>query len=153
MSDALIKGLRERLGISADAELDENGLLAAVDEALEEQEAGPTNGAAPGTVVLDEGQHRQLLADAAAGRDARQRQLADDRSALVDKAVADGRIAPARREHWLAALEADPGSATTLEGLAKGLVPVTANGFTGGVDEASDEDLTYNKLFPTPKES
>src|SRR6185312_15816699 len=69
MSDALIKGLRERLGISADAELDENGLLAAVDEALEEQEAGPTNGAAPGTVVLDEGQHRQLLADAAAGRD------------------------------------------------------------------------------------
>ncbi|MDI2019707.1 ATP-dependent Clp protease proteolytic subunit [Paenarthrobacter nicotinovorans] len=149
MSDALKKGLRERLGISAEANLDDDALLAAVDEVLAEQEtAAPA--AAAGTVVLDEVQYADLQADAAAGREARNQQLAADRAAIVDSAVNDGRIPPARREHWINALAADPGIAETLAGLAPGLVNLSPAGYTGGVDQASDEDDTYySKVYPT----
>ena len=157
MSEALNKGLRERLGIPADANIDDEGLLAAVDEVLDEQ-AAPTNArSTEGTVVLDEAQYQELTAMAADGREARKQQLADQREKLVNDAVADGRIAPARRDHWLNALEADPGMAETLNKLAKGLVNLEPSGYTGGVDEATDEDSSlYSKLWPsesTPKES
>lgn len=145
MSDALTQGLRERLGIPAEATLDDRGLLAAVDEALAEQTA-PTTPA--GTVVLDEAQYEALRTDAAAGREAREQQLATHRENLVDAAVNDGRIAPARREHWLNSLAADPGAAETLAGLAKGLVPVDSVGYTGGVEESTDEDRSYTRIFP-----
>ena len=145
MSDALKKGLRERLGISAEANLDDDALLAAVDEVLAEQDP-----AAPGTVVLDEAQYADLQAAAAEGREARNQQLAAERAALVDSAVDDGRIPPARRDHWINALAADPGMADTLAGLAPGLVNLAPTGYTGGVDEASDEDDTYySKVYPT----
>jgi ATP-dependent Clp endopeptidase proteolytic subunit ClpP len=149
MSEALKKGLRERLGIPAEATLDEDGLLTALDEALSEQE--PTAAApAAGTVVLDEAQYNALRNDAAAGREARQQQLATERAAIVDAAVNDGRIAPARRDHWVNALAADPGMAETLAGLAPGLVNLSPAGYTGGVDQASDEDDTYySKVFPS----
>lgn len=156
MSEALINGLRTRLGINAEATLTEDDLLEAVDEALAEQdeevapavEPAAAAAPAPGTVVLDEEQHAELVNAANEGRAARQRQLADDRAALVNAAIGDGRIAPARRQHWEDALTADPGMADTLASLAKGLVPIAANGYTGGIDESSDEDSTYSKLYP-----
>lgn len=152
MSEALTQGLRERLGIPAAANLDDAGLLAAVDEALAEQEVTPTATAAaaavPGTVVLDAAQYEDLVASAAQGREARQEQLASNRLAVVNAAVADGRIAPARRDHWVNALAADPGMAETLAGLEKGLVPVAAVGYVGGISEATDEDRSYNHIFP-----
>lgn len=151
MSEALTKGLRERLGIPATATLDEDGLLAAVDEALAEQEPTTTTpapaAAPPGTVVLDEAQYAQLRDDAAQGREARNEQLRSDRENLVDAAVNDGRIAPARRDHWVAVIEADPGMSETLKGLAKGLVPLEAKGYAGGVNESSDEDALYTKAW------
>lgn len=153
MSDAVIKGLRERLGIPADATLDDDGILAAVDEALTEQADNTPAAPAAGTVVLDEAQYTDLQAAAAEGRAARQEQLTATRAALVDAAVADGRIAPARREHWLNTLEADPGMEAALTGLAKGLVPLKPAGYTGGVDESSDEDVLYSKFYPTEKEA
>jgi ATP-dependent protease ClpP protease subunit len=150
MSEAVIKGLRERLGIPAAANLDDAGLLAAVDEALAEQEVTPTApvAAAPGTVVLDEAQYTDLQAAVAEGRQARQEQLAANRLAVVNAAVQDGRIAPARRDHWVNALAADPGMAETLAGLEKGLVPVSAAGYVGGVNESTDEDKLYSKFYP-----
>ncbi|MET3349636.1 UNVERIFIED_ORG: ATP-dependent protease ClpP protease subunit [Arthrobacter sp. UYEF1] len=150
MSEAVTKGLRERLGIPAAANLDDTGLLSALDEALAEQEVTPTATAAPapGTVVLDAAQYEDLVASAADGRTARQQQLADNRTALVNAAVEDGRIAPARREHWVNALAADPGMSETLAGLEKGLVPLAAAGYVGGVDESTDEDKLYSKFYP-----
>lgn len=155
----LNKGLRERLGVPADAQLDEDGLLAALDEALAEQEPTPTPAAAAaaGTVNLDEAQYQDLVAAAADGRAARQQQLADQRAALVDAAINDARIAPARRDNWLTALAADDGAAETLAGLAPGLVVnINATGYTGGIDEAKDEDDTYySRVYPAtaPKEA
>ncbi|MFM9430052.1 head maturation protease, ClpP-related [Arthrobacter sp. MP_2.3] len=149
MSEALTQGLRERLGIPAAANLDDAGLLAAVDEALAEQEVTPAPAAAaPGTVVLDAAQYDDLVSNAAQGREARQQQLTDNRTAMVNAAVEDGRIAPARREHWVNALAADPGMAETLAGLEKGLVPVDAVGYVGGIAESTDEDRSYNHIFP-----
>jgi ATP-dependent protease ClpP protease subunit len=147
MSEALTQGLRERLGIPADSILDDDGLLSAVDEALAEQATAPAAAAAPGTVVLDAAQYEDLVASAAEGRAARQEQLAANRAALVNAAVEDGRIAPARREHWVNALAADPGMADTLAGLQKGLVPVAAAGYTGGVDESSEDESLYSKFY------
>lgn len=153
----LNKGLRERLGVPADANLDEDGLLAALDEALAEQEPTPAAApvaTAPGTVVLDEAQYEQLRNDAAQGREARNQQVADARNALVDGAVNDGRIPPARRDHWVAAIEADPAMAETLGQLQKNLVPLEARGYSGGVNEASDEDALYSKAWgSTPAET
>lgn len=145
MSDALKAGICARLGISdADAaNLDDDALLGRLTEAL----AAPQTTTAPGTVMLDEATLNQLRADAQAGRDAREKQIVAERTALVNAAVQDGRIAPARREHWIASLEADPGSAEVLAKLEPGTVPLTARGYTGGVNEVTDEDAIYAKAW------
>jgi ATP-dependent protease ClpP protease subunit len=147
MSDTLTTGLRERLGIPDDAELDDDGLLAAVDEALDEQQ--PENSATElpaGTVIIEQAILDDLRASADLGRQAREQQLASERNALVDAAIQDGRIAPSRRDHWVQALVADPGAKDVLTGLAAGMVPFAAKGYTGGVEASTDDDL-YSKLY------
>ncbi|POH58912.1 head maturation protease, ClpP-related [Arthrobacter glacialis] len=156
MSATVIKGLREQIGIPAEASLTDSEILAALAEALAEQAepVAPVVAApAAGTVVLDEAAYQDLQAKAAEGSAARKEQLAAARTNLVEDAVNDGRIPPARREHWVNALESDPGMEATLAGMAKGLVPLAPAGYTGGVDESSAEDTTYSKIFNTPKES
>ncbi len=152
MSD-LTTGLRERLGITAETEIDDDGLLAAVDEALAERAEAPAASAGPaipaGTVLVDEAALADLRANADLGVQAHQRQLADDQAALVFAAVEDGRIAPAQRDHWLASLKADPTFADVLASLAPGLVPIKAKGYTGGIEEAPDDDRIYQAAWPT----
>ena len=147
MSDTITSGLRERLGIKADAELDENGILAALDEALAER--AETRTPVPGTTVIDEVTLADLQAKAEQGEAARALQLAQERETNVNAAVADGRIPPARKDHWLAQLSADPGASEVLAGLPKGTVPTVAAGFTGGVDQSSDDDQLYSKAWGT----
>ncbi len=153
MSEAIINGLRERLGIKADAEVTEDSLMAALDEALDERAEAPEEktpkAEAEGTVVLDEGTYAALKSDAAAGREARNEQVKAQREATVSAAIESGRIAPARRDHWVAQLEADPGAAEVLNSLQPGTIPLDPKGYTGGVDESSDEDTLYSKLYPT----
>lgn len=158
MSDALTQGVAKRLGINLKEgeAVNDAMILAALDEALEEQEApvvSATAAQAPGTVVMDADQHRALLNDAAAGRAARDQQVAERRESIVNIAVNSGRIPPARREAWLNQLQADPGAEETLNNLAPGLIPLEAKGFTGGVDEASDEDSIFNKFWATPSKT
>lgn len=141
----LTQGLRDRLGIT-DADVDENGLLAALDEALAEQaDTQPTNTLPDGIVTIDQAQLEQLQADATAGREARDAQNVATRVNAVDTAIAEGRIPPARRDHWLAQLEADPGAGDTLANLEP-IINLEPKGFTGGVDEAPDEDL-YTRFY------
>lgn len=152
MSEKLIRGVAARLGIKKvdGVELSEETLLNALDEVLSEQENDSDTAAQviPGTVVIDEEQHAQLVADAAAGREAREHQLASDRESLVDAAVNDGRIPPARRAHWVNLLKADSGTEEVLKNLAPGVVPLQAKGYTGGVNETTDEDTaTYSKFW------
>jgi phage I-like protein len=100
-----------------------------------------------GIVAIDAAQLGELRAAAAAGLEAHRRQERDDRDRLVTQAVSDGRIPPARREHWLAQLAADPGAAAVLASLAP-VVPVEATGYAGGA-ETTDDDAVYASLFDT----
>ena len=137
MSDALQAGIRERLGIT-DADLDEQGLLSALDEALSEQ-ADPAPVVAPGTVLIDAAQLAELRNQAAEGAQARAEQVAHRRDAIIDAAVADGRVSPANRAAWRAALDADEAATEPLlAGLAKnGAVPVDPAGHANA-DQAND---------------
>ena len=148
MSDALKAGLRDRLGIT-DADLSEDGLLAALDEALQEQaaEGAPTARVPDGTVLVDAAQFEALQAQAAEGAQARAEQVADRRNKIVDAAVADGRVAPANRQAWRDNLDRDEdGTAALLATLSPAReVPVDEIG-TGVAPEG--EDAAYNKLFP-----
>lgn len=144
-SDEQLTTMRQRLGVAADA--DEATILAALEEALNERaEPSQTASHPAGTVLVDEQVLAQMRADAAAGRAARDEQLRLEREQLVEAAVADGRIPPARREHWQSQLAADPGAAVVLAGLAKGTVPVEARGHDGAPETGSDEyELLYGK--------
>lgn len=153
MSDTIKKGLIDRLGIT-DADATEDTILAAVDEALAERaEPAPSFTPPEGTVLMDADQVAQLRSDAAAGAEARAQQIADRRVGIVDAAIADGRVAPARRDHWLAQLNADEeGASNVLDSLTPGTIPLAANGYTGGVDESSDDDALYSKAWPSTTE-
>jgi len=91
--------------------------------------------ASDGTVRLDADTYQRLLHGAQAGLRAEGRQQSDDRNRIIDAAIREGRIAPSRRDHWLAKFNADEQEATTLltasadqGGLAPGLVPVAQVG-------------------------
>ncbi len=134
--------MRQHLGLADDA--DEAAIVAALARPAEP----PAPRTAPGTVVLDETAHAQLVADATAGREARTQQLAERRASLVQAAVTDGRIPPARRAHWLAYLEADPGAEETLANLQTGMVPLAEIGYqakddTPTADPADSDDYWF----------
>lgn len=157
MSD-LIQGLRNRLGIAADAELDDDQLLAAVDEALDER-AEPEAPAAEtparelpeGTEVIDSETLAQLRAQAEEGAAARTEQDKKRRAEKVDAAIKAGKFGPARRESWLNALEVDEDGATAdLERLTPGLIPMDQLGDAGQPD--ADEDLYTRAFGATTKE-
>lgn len=152
-SDEQLSTMRERLGIAADA--DEATIVAALNEALDEQaDPAPTPaptppaGPPPGVVQVSQDVFDQMRADATAGREAANRQAREDRERVVDAAVADGRIPPARREHWIGAIAADAGMGEVLAGLQAGLVPVDQP--RGHAQEATNDDpaQTDDYWFP-----
>lgn len=143
-SMSLADDLRARLGI-ADDSADEATILAALDEALAEH-ADPPATLPEGIVAIDAAQLAELQAQAREGMQARAQQQAEHRERLVAAAVLDGRIPPARRDHWLAQLQADPGAEQVLVSLAPGLVPLAEIGY-GNAPEASDDDALYASLF------
>lgn len=153
----LNQGVRERLGLPADASDDD--VLTALDQKLPAEpivvEETPAAPAAPapevsddGTVRVDAAQFAQLQQAAQLGAEAHARQQKEDRQRLVDAAVKDGRIPPARRDHWLAQLAADPGAATTLASLQPGLVPVAEAGHGGNPHAATADDDADTSWFP-----
>lgn len=147
MSDVLTAGLRERLGMT---DASDEQLLAAVDELRKPAE--PKFEPPVGTVLLDAAQLDELRAAAADGRAARAQQAAERRERTVNAAVADGRIAPASRASWLAALEQNEESTTALLGtLAKNTIPVAEIGHSDDIE--TEDDATYKALFGAEKEA
>jgi ATP-dependent protease ClpP protease subunit len=124
--ESLTAGLRERLGIT-DATIDEDGLLAALDESLTEHAETPT--LPEGVVAIEQSVLDVLRSDASAGRAARDEQDDQRRARTVEAAIQDGRVPSSRRQHWIDALKADEeGASATLASLAKGLIPVAEMG-------------------------
>ena len=152
MGDILKSGLHNRLGIQTpiDTMTDEQ-LLAAVDEALAEQaDEAPSASVPEGTVLVDQTQYEQMRADAAAGREAREQQIAANRDQMVDDAVKDGRIAPANRDAFRKMLDTDEArGAEVINQLQPNTVPVAEIGHAGG---AEAESGPYGQLY-TKKEN
>lgn len=151
-SDDQLSTMRERLGLPADA--DEQTITDAMLEALDEQvETPPASEPAPlpeGVVPVEAAALAQLRRDADLGREAHARQQREDRESLVQAAIGDGRISPARREAWLTRLEADPAEATTLAALAPGLaVPLGEVGHAGSGPSAQKVDDGWFPQFST----
>lgn len=140
--------IRDALGLADDAS-DEEVMTAALDRLTAPSE--PTNQLPEGVVTIDAAQLEELRTQASAGVEARNEQMRQRREHLVNAAVADGRIAPARREAWLAQLEADTGAEQVLASLEKGLIPVDPKGSNGEIDLESDDAL-YAQLY-VPQEA
>ena len=154
-TDDQLKSMRESLNLPDDA--DEDAIAAAVAEqsSTSDEDEGDGNdkasdtateppAPAEGTVTVDAGTLASLRAQAARGEAAAARQEREDREAAVAAAVEDGRIPPARREHWLNLLAKDPGAAKSLAELEPGLIPV---GQPAGADTAAEVDPLYVSLF------
>lgn len=154
VSEILMAGLRDRLGIAADAEVTEEGVLNALDKVLTAPPAAsetPKADLPEGTVLIDSAVLDSLKHEVEIGRKALDEQRAAGHAAIVDKAISDGKIPPARRDHWLAQMNADEeGAVQVLDQLAAGTIPLEPIGYTGGVDESEgSDDALYNKLFRT----
>ena len=74
--------------------------------------AAATN--ADGTVRLDQATYDQLMSNATAGAQAAATLQAQADARVVDKAIDQGRITPARRDHYLALMKADRADTTNL---------------------------------------
>jgi hypothetical protein len=93
------------------------------------------------TVTLDRETFEQLKTGAALAASHEQERVGNRITETVEAAVMDGRIPPARREHWGKALKADfEGTKTVLDGLEKGTVPVTIRGNSGAGDGEGSGD-------------
>lgn len=142
-TDEQLTTMRQTLSLEDDA--DETAILAAMSERLVAP-TDPTPAPLPeGVVTIDSTQLEALQVAARRGEQARTRQEQEDREALVAAAISDGRIPPARREHWLSLLSADAGTADVLASLKPGTVPV---GEPIGHSAESDPASSDNYWFP-----
>lgn len=141
VSDTIKAGLRERLGVT-DAEISDDALLAAVDEALAEQADTPAAPAATipdGAIVVDKGAYEELQSNAAAGRAAMDAINAQRREGIIRDALKDGRIAASAKDSWRAQLDKDEdGIKALLESFPKNAVPVEEVGHSDTLTSADD---------------
>lgn len=144
-SDEQLATMRQELGLPEDA--DEATIVAALSEALEERAETPaSNTATPpeGMVLVESDVLDQLRTGAEQGTAARTQQLIEKRDRAINQAIADGKITPARKDHWVAQWDADPeGAEQTLNALAAGLVPVEERGH----DQDTAAGGVYDELY------
>lgn len=116
--------LLDALGLPPDA--DPEMVALAVEDAVTTPVA-----ASAGLVQVDPDTLTALRREAEQGRTIAAAAVQRERTQLVAAAVAAGKITPARREHWLTVLAADPVMANTLAALPAGLVPMVELGYSG----------------------
>lgn len=105
-------------------------------------------------VLIDKDAHEQLKSDAAAGREARETQLSDDRETYLDKAVRAGKFPPASREAYAAQLakggEIEKSTKAFIDKLAANTVPVNELGESPSDDVEAGSG--YDESWLTPQE-
>lgn len=146
-----LTAVRGTLGLEDTASVED--IVAAI-EALASSagdQSSQTAAAAAGSVVsVDREAFAAMQREAALGRAAHERQQREDRERTIDQAIAKGKIPPARRDHWLALLAADPkGTADTLKAIPdETVVSLSEIGHTVSPDGAN-EDLSWFGTAPT----
>jgi ATP-dependent protease ClpP protease subunit len=146
--------IREALGLAPDVS-DEQvfATLASARPVTPSTEAEPTPTAKPaapvtGTMTIDVSawNEQQVRIKRLEAADARRRR--DERDQVIAQAVADGKFAPARTEHWARLWDADPeGTRQVIDGLARNVIPVAALGYDADRDGV-DIDEEFASLFP-----
>ncbi|APZ81762.1 Clp protease-like protein [Rathayibacter phage NCPPB3778] len=156
MTDNFLTGVRERLGVSADAT--EDTVLAELDAALAElpknateEVATPVATVPEGAIILDKAVHEELLASAAAGREALDMLTGSRRDDIVQKALTSGRISASSKVTWREALDKDEASISAiLDSLSpSAAVPVSEIGVSD--DATSSEEALYAAAWPTAR--
>ncbi|WP_314429596.1 head maturation protease, ClpP-related [Microbacterium lacticum] len=146
----LTAGLRERLGVT-DADATDEALLAALDEALEEQAEAPeapTAALPEGVVAIDATSLAELREGARAGAEARAAQDTARRDGVIDAALREGRITSASQSHFRAMLDADEAAATALiASLASNTVNTTEIGTSDSINDA--DAALYGEIYGT----
>jgi ATP-dependent protease ClpP protease subunit len=151
----------ETLGL--DAEADQDAVNAAIIELGNRQPANPEPVVveptlavaqavvtAAGQVTMEADAFAALQDAAQQGAQARAQQIRETDERAVDAAIARGAVAPARRDHHLAALAADrDGHSAVLTALASGLVPLAEVGHGKGTETVDADDALYSSLFGT----
>ena len=147
---ALPEKLAEALGVDASA--DEDSVLAAIAKLKEPPEAAPAPqpeqvaAAAEqlGLVMVNKDQYEATVAAAAAGAQARDQQIREANEGLVMAAIREGKIPPARKDHWLDALKADQEGTTQVLASLKPILPVTEIGHSkvspNGAEPSTGDD-------------
>ncbi|WP_094980336.1 phage protease [Rhodococcus pyridinivorans] len=149
-TDEQITAILEALGLDDTA--DAAAVVTAIEElaaaAAEADNGGDTGVAArAGTIRVDAAALTQLREQAALGVAAHARQQREDRERTVDAAVKAGKIPPARRGHWIAQLEADPGAAEVLASMPDNLIPVHEIGHSLDVSASAEQDVTKSDAY------
>ncbi|RKE60455.1 head maturation protease, ClpP-related [Microbacterium sp. AG238] len=149
MSDTIKAGLIERLGVK-DADISDEALLAAVDEALEEQaptEDAPAVATLPkGFVAVDENVWNETQANARQGAEARAQQEKDRRDGIVAAALRSGQISTASASAIREQLDTDEkGTVAFLATVPKNSVPVEPVGVSDTL--TSTDDALYNAMY------
>ena len=102
-----------------------------------------------GVMALDISTVEMLKEQAAAGQEALQRLVRHERDSTIEKAIQDGKFAPARRDHWQRLWDKDPeGTKAYIDGLSPGLLPTQLVGY--GQDATDADDALYAELYGTP---
>ncbi|WP_054246391.1 phage protease [Rhodococcus opacus] len=151
--------IREALGLAEDADAD--AIVTAVEDlaTAPEGEAEPeatASAATPSSVaaaaarlglrVVDD---EALEARLSRGDAAFERLEREDRERVVDAALANGKITPARRDHWLTLMSADrEGTTAILEGLPKELaVPLSEVGHGRDSEVSASTNVRESDVF------
>ena len=154
----LSESVLQKLGLDADA--DDSAIEEAIDKLAERptvqnviEKAEPTvedvkNVADKfGLTVVDKEVHDKLVADAAAGAEARAQQLREANDRVINDALAKGKIGPASADKWREELDKSPETVTALlESLPENSLPVSEIGH-GVSSENSHEDKDKAEMF------
>lgn len=128
--DDILAKTREALGIKDEPKPDESKtddpaskvenppapmVTPTVDQGAPEVAAAAARAKANGEVVeLDKATYEQMMANAALGAKAHATLTAQAHAQVVDKAIDEGRITPARRDHYMSLMTADTADTTDL---------------------------------------
>jgi hypothetical protein len=100
-----------------------------------------------GLILIDKDKYEAIEAAAAAGAQALEQRLREADEGVIMAAVREGKIAPARRESWLAALKVDrEGTSQVLASLAKGLIPLSEMGHGIGSEDVPEFDAEMQRV-------
>lgn len=104
---------------------------------------------AEGTVQVDAAALAELRNQASQGAEARRVQLQAESDRILDQAVEDGKIPPARRKHWASLMNADrEGAIQQLAALEDNVIPINARG--EGRQNGGEGDTTGQEGFGYP---